>query len=212
MEGLSGKIKFDGAGFRSDFQLDIVELKREGLVQVSTGKKYFKSYKNICRSALGTRAMEPISPVTTRKYPTRLWRVFITRLWLCPPSWWVADPFRTHGGTLWSHYEYLQSSKTVLHKMLQCAPMTTGPLWCSALYRIIWCWCYLQNAPFLMLKEKSETLTGNARYEGYSVDLISSISEILGQTWKWCLTMFRSHSDCWKILSKENDCQSQRKL
>ena len=89
MEGLSGKIKFDGAGFRSDFQLDIVELKREGLVQVSSGKKYFKSYKNICRSALGTRAMEPISPVTTRKYPTRLWRVFITRLWLSPPSWWV---------------------------------------------------------------------------------------------------------------------------
>ena len=35
MEGLSGKIKFDGAGFRSDFSLDIVELKREGLVQVS---------------------------------------------------------------------------------------------------------------------------------------------------------------------------------
>ena len=98
--------------------------------------------------------------------------------------------------------------------MLQCAPMTTGPLWCSALYRIIWCsrWCYLQNAPFLMLKEKSETLTGNARYEGYSVDLISSISEILGQTCKWCLTMFGSHSLSWKILSKENNCQSQRKM
>ena len=36
MEGLSGRIKFDGAGFRSDFQLDIVELKREGLVKVGT--------------------------------------------------------------------------------------------------------------------------------------------------------------------------------
>ena len=35
MDGLSGKIKFDGAGFRSDFTLDIVELKREGLVQVN---------------------------------------------------------------------------------------------------------------------------------------------------------------------------------
>ena len=210
MEGLSGKIKFDGAGFRSDFQLDIVELKREGLVQVSSGKKYFKSYKNICRSALGTRAMEPISPVTTQKYPTRLWRVFITRLWLSPPSWWVPAPFTTHGGTLSSHYKYLQRS-IILNKMLQCAPMTTaGPLWCSALYKIIWCsrWCYLQNAPFLMLKEKSETLTGNARYEGYSVDLISSISEILGQTCKWCLTMFGSHSLSWKILSKENNCQS----
>ena len=36
MEGLSGRIKFDGAGFRSDFQLDIVELKREGLVKVGS--------------------------------------------------------------------------------------------------------------------------------------------------------------------------------
>ena len=31
-----------------------------------------------------------------------------------------------------------------------------------------------------MLKEKSETLVGNARYEGYSVDLIEEISQILG--------------------------------
>ena len=37
-----------------------------------------------------------------------------------------------------------------------------------------------QNDPFLMLKEKSETLVGNARYEGYSVDLIEEISQILG--------------------------------
>ena len=36
MEGLSGRIKFDGAGFRSDFQLDIVELKRDGLVKVGS--------------------------------------------------------------------------------------------------------------------------------------------------------------------------------
>ena len=34
MEGLSGKIKFDAAGFRSDFQLDIVELKKDGLAKV----------------------------------------------------------------------------------------------------------------------------------------------------------------------------------
>ena len=30
-----------------------------------------------------------------------------------------------------------------------------------------------------MLKEKSETLVGNARYEGYSVDLVEEISKIL---------------------------------
>jgi len=39
--------------------------------------------------------------------------------------------------------------------------------------------CILNN-PFLMLKEDSAVLTGNARYEGYSVDLIHEIASILG--------------------------------
>ena len=52
MEGLSGKIRFDGAGFRSDFQLDIVELKREGLVRVgrwdpSNGANFTRNYSKI---------------------------------------------------------------------------------------------------------------------------------------------------------------------
>ena len=121
MEGLSGKIKFDGAGFRSDFQLDIVELKREGLVQVSSGKKYFKSYKNICRSALGTRAMEPISLVTTRKYPTRLWRVFITRLWLSRPSWWVAH----HSSLTGVHYDKKQVYKQTVWELCKVRLFST---------------------------------------------------------------------------------------
>jgi hypothetical protein len=31
MEGLTGRIKFDSRGFRSDFDLEIIELKKEGL-------------------------------------------------------------------------------------------------------------------------------------------------------------------------------------
>ena len=31
MEGLTGRIKFDPRGFRSDFDLEIIELKKEGL-------------------------------------------------------------------------------------------------------------------------------------------------------------------------------------
>ena len=34
MDGLSGKIKFDAEGFRSNFQLDIVELKKDSLAKV----------------------------------------------------------------------------------------------------------------------------------------------------------------------------------
>lgn len=45
MDGLSGRIKFDGAGFRSDFQLDIVELKREGLVKVGAVRGLRVSHK-----------------------------------------------------------------------------------------------------------------------------------------------------------------------
>lgn len=41
MKGLTGRIKFDSRGFRTDFDLDIVELKKEGLTRVgkwSAGK------------------------------------------------------------------------------------------------------------------------------------------------------------------------------
>ena len=36
MDGLTGAIAFDSLGFRSDFVLEIVELKREGLVKVGS--------------------------------------------------------------------------------------------------------------------------------------------------------------------------------
>ena len=34
MDGLTGKIKFDQRGQRTDFELDIIELKRDGLTRV----------------------------------------------------------------------------------------------------------------------------------------------------------------------------------
>uniref|UniRef100_A0A0P4WGS7 Ionotropic glutamate receptor L-glutamate and glycine-binding domain-containing protein n=1 Tax=Scylla olivacea TaxID=85551 RepID=A0A0P4WGS7_SCYOL len=37
-----------------------------------------------------------------------------------------------------------------------------------------------QAAPYTMLRETSEQMTGNDRYEGFCVDLIHEISEILG--------------------------------
>lgn len=37
-----------------------------------------------------------------------------------------------------------------------------------------------QSAPYCMRKDSSEKLTGNAQYEGYSLDLIHEISRILG--------------------------------
>ena len=34
MDGLTGKVKFDQFGLRTDFQLEIVELKKKGLQKV----------------------------------------------------------------------------------------------------------------------------------------------------------------------------------
>ncbi len=34
MRGLSGRIKFDQHGLRTDFELEIIELKKDGLIQV----------------------------------------------------------------------------------------------------------------------------------------------------------------------------------
>ena len=59
MEGLTGQIQFDSLGFRSDFNLDIIELKKEGLVKVGTWnqgtganftRNYSESYSEIVES------------------------------------------------------------------------------------------------------------------------------------------------------------------
>lgn len=49
MKGLTGVIKFDHQGFRSDFTLDIIELTRDGLQKAGTwnsseGVNYTRSY------------------------------------------------------------------------------------------------------------------------------------------------------------------------
>lgn len=49
MKGLTGVIKFDHEGFRSDFSLDIVELSKDGLRKVGTwnsseGVNYTRTY------------------------------------------------------------------------------------------------------------------------------------------------------------------------
>ena len=59
MEGLTGRIKFDSLGFRSDFDLDVIELKKEGLVKVGSWnqgvgvnftRNYTESYTEIVES------------------------------------------------------------------------------------------------------------------------------------------------------------------
>ena len=48
LEGLTGKIKFDSRGLRSDFELDIVELKKDGLQKVDMNKSFLNSKDTVC--------------------------------------------------------------------------------------------------------------------------------------------------------------------
>lgn len=52
MRGLTGVIKFDHQGFRSDFTLDIIELNREGLKKIGTwnsteGVNFTRTYREV---------------------------------------------------------------------------------------------------------------------------------------------------------------------
>ena len=76
MEGLSGRIKFDGAGFRSDFQLDIVELKRDGLVKVGSwdptnGANFTRNYSKTTTEVVESLHNKTLIVSTILVSPTR---------------------------------------------------------------------------------------------------------------------------------------------
>ncbi|XP_070517537.1 glutamate receptor ionotropic, kainate 2 isoform X2 [Cardiocondyla obscurior] len=108
MTGLTGIIKFDHQGFRSDFVLDIIELNnKEGLKKIGT----WNSTKGI-------------------------------------------NFTRSYGDVYTQIVENLQNKTFIVTTIL--------------------------SAPYCMRKDSSEKLTGNAQFEGYSVDLIYEISRLLG--------------------------------
>lgn len=106
MKGLTGVIKFDHQGFRSDFSLDIVELSKDGLRKVGT----WNSTEGV-------------------------------------------NYTRTYGESQKEIVEILQNKTLVVTIIL--------------------------SSPYVMRKEASEKLTGNAQFEGYAIDLIHEISKIL---------------------------------
>ncbi|XP_012273725.1 glutamate receptor ionotropic, kainate 2 isoform X1 [Orussus abietinus] len=108
MIGLTGIIKFDHEGFRSDFVLDIIELNsKEGLKKIG-----------IWNSTDGVNFT------------------------------------RSYGDVYTQIVESLQNKTFIVTTIL--------------------------SSPYCMRKASSEKLTGNAQFEGYSVDLIHEISRILG--------------------------------
>ena len=97
MEGLSGNIRFDSRGSRSDFDLEIVELKKEGLVKVGMWnqgsganftRNFTESYSEIVESlhnktliitTILVRKMDPLRPIATKgKRTTFIVCIFVT--------------------------------------------------------------------------------------------------------------------------------------
>jgi len=106
--GLTGLIKFDGMGFRTEIQLDIMELEgRDGLMKVGT---------------------------------------------------WTLD-----GGANYTR-NYATSRDVVSENLRNRTLIVTTAL----------------TPPYSMLTETPFTLEGNARYEGFCIDIIDDISKILG--------------------------------
>ncbi|XP_049781525.1 glutamate receptor ionotropic, kainate 2 isoform X4 [Schistocerca cancellata] len=106
MQGLTGVIKFDNQGFRSNFLLDIVELNKDGLKKIGT----WNSTEGV-------------------------------------------NFTRTYGEVYTQIVESLQNKTFVVTTIL--------------------------SSPYCMRKESSEKLTGNAQFEGYGIDLIHEIANIL---------------------------------
>ena len=85
MDGLTGRIKFDQRGQRTDFELDIIELKRDGLTKVFPLQELPEhSWTFVLRLAPGLKNVVWIWVETLAKLTPRLWKVCRTKLWLSP--------------------------------------------------------------------------------------------------------------------------------
>jgi Ligated ion channel L-glutamate- and glycine-binding site len=58
---------------------------------------------------------------------------------------------------------------------------------CEAVSKIITCIHILQSPPYGMLKENTERLSGNDRFEGFGIDLIHDLSLMLGFNYTFVL-------------------------
>ena len=126
MVGLTGTIKFDQHGIRSDFTLEIVELKKDGLMKVGTWtetsgvnftRNFTESYTEIVESLQNKTLV-----VTT---------IFV-------------------------------SLEKKTHVILAVTKLPQSP-------------------PYSMYRESSKRLSGNDVFEGYAIDLIKEVAEILSE-------------------------------
>ncbi|KZC04141.1 Glutamate receptor 1 [Dufourea novaeangliae] len=169
MTGLTGIIKFDHQGFRSDFILDIIELNnKEGLKKIGTwnstkGINFTRSYKEEY-----TQIVENLQNKTFIVTTILLDIVISLQYFTDDNTDSQASP---RGGCC----EWRPKAGRWNHKFYIFPPFTINLINNLNLNYLI-----LSSAPYCMRKDSSEKLTGNAQFEGYSVDLIYEISRILG--------------------------------
>ena len=82
LDGLTGRIKFDHDGLRTEFELQIVELKKHGLEKVLHGEEMLLAVTApFLRLGPGKNTLGSSSPGTSQRPTQKLWKVFRIKPW-----------------------------------------------------------------------------------------------------------------------------------
>ena len=141
MKGLTGTIKFDQHGLRSDFTLEIVELKKDGLIKVGVWmenmgvnftRNFTENYNEIVDSLQNKTLV-----VTT---------IFVR---------YKIDHFEIFVLKIFQNLIMIRKLKMSQHISI------------------------LQSPPYSMHRTGSRSVKGNDAFEGYTIDLIKLVAEVL---------------------------------
>ncbi|KAK0131484.1 Glutamate receptor ionotropic, kainate 3 [Merluccius polli] len=145
-DGLTGRLSFNKTtGLRTDFDLDIISLKEDGLEKV--GKWSASGGLNITEVPK-RKGMNITDSLANRSL------VISTIL-----------PTAVHRSHRFAPIRSLRRDKL---KQL------TWPRFLRCL------WAFLQEEPYVMLKKSDKALVGNDRFEGFCIDLLKELANILG--------------------------------
>ncbi len=155
MTGLSGRIKFDQHGLRTDFELEIVELKKDGLVKVGAWtEKAILLYRIMLKYVFITYVALQIGVNFTRNY-TESYTEIVESL---ANKTLVVTTIRV------SCQHFCFHSKISIRM--------GGDKWYDFAK---------QSPPYTMFRKSSKRLEGNDVFEGYAPDLIKEIADILSK-------------------------------
>ncbi|RMC13176.1 hypothetical protein DUI87_10709 [Hirundo rustica rustica] len=156
-EGLTGRITFNKTnGLRTDFDLDVISLKEEGLEKVGTWDPL--SGLNMTENQKG----KPANITDSLSNRSLIVTTILVKQPQLPQSFLTGFVFQA------PHQPHCPPLDTLKH--LNVLPELRGPELDTA----------LKEEPYVMFKKSDKPLYGNDRFEGYCIDLLRELSTILG--------------------------------